>query len=94
MSVSGGTPNLDRVLSEFSEEEYEGFKQFMRWIPDNHDRLWAEPKLARERLVEAFKCLVPTRGEEDLERIIEALSKDAPGMPLLKLFNKKSRKRG
>ncbi|OIQ61225.1 hypothetical protein MOTE_03010 [Moorella thermoacetica] len=93
MSVSGGTPNLDRVLSEFSEEEYEGFKQFMRWIADNPDRLWPQPKLARERLVEVFKCLVPTRGEEDLERIFEAFSKDAPGMRLLKLFNKKLRKK-
>ena len=83
---------MDRVLSEFSEEEYEGFKQFMRLIADNPDRLWPQPTLVRERLVEAFKCLVPTRGEEDLERIFEALSKDAPGMRLLKLFNKKSRR--
>lgn len=60
---------------------------------DNHDRLWAQPKLDRERLVEVFKCLVPTRGEEDLERIFEAFSKDAPGMPLLKLF-KKIKKKG
>ena len=91
MGASGGTPNLDRVLSEFNEEEYEGFKQFMRWIPDNYNRLRAEPKLARQRLIEVFKCLVPTRGKEDLERIFEALAKDAPGMPILKLFFKKQK---
>ncbi|MEX1337915.1 hypothetical protein AB1399_00400 [Hydrogenibacillus schlegelii] len=93
MRASGGTPNLDHVLSKFSEEEYEGFKQFMRWIPDNRDRLWAKPQQAREILVKAFKHFVPTRGEEDLERIFEALRKDAPGMPLLNLVKKNTMKR-
>jgi len=90
MSVSGGTPNLDHFLSGFTQEEIEGFKRFMRWISDNWDRLAARPDLARKLMASVFKDLLPNKSEEDLKQLFEALGKDAPGMPVLKLFNRRS----
>ncbi|MEW5763053.1 MAG: hypothetical protein AB1776_07620 [Bacillota bacterium] len=94
MLISGGSPNFDRLLNEFTPEEIEGFRGFMRWISHSGDCLAAKPGMARKRMVNAFKDFVPTKGEEDLVRLFEALDKDlteivgerAPRPLFLKLF--------
>jgi len=91
MLVSGGTPNLDHFLSKFTQEEIEGFRKFMRWISDNWDTLVAKPGLARKKMASVFESLVSTKNEQDLKQLFEALEKDAPGMPVLKLFKTRNK---
>lgn len=88
MHVSGGSRNLDRLLGEFTAEELEGFKGFIRWISNNWDSLSKRTDLYRKQLKAVFMDFVPTKNEQDLERIFEAFGKDAPGMPLLKKWDK------
>jgi len=94
-STGNPTPNFDRLLNEFTPEEHEGFKRFMRWISDNWNTLAGRPGEARQFMMSAFQGFVPTKkGEEDLVRLFEALDKDlteivgerAPRPPFLKLF--------
>lgn len=94
MLSSGGSPNFDRVLGEFTPEEFEGFKGFMRWISDHGEWLAKQPRLAHERMVDAFHAFVPTKGEADLVRLFEALDQDItevvgsrePRPPFITLF--------